>query len=258
MTKTILINDAKSNAAKSINKYLLEHFGQDSDYVVLFNVFHQKLYQAHQTKKPNIVVWALSEYTQEIHDYIVEFSSLVKIILLIDTTIIQPDIIQFLNQSNVKIILDKKTKSKLNNPIAEYDQLYEDSLFFDQKKERNNKTLILLSKNNTKNLETIKLPTEIKEVYNMVAIGNPEYDSPINLGVFHYAELGEILSDFSAVIDLDNEYRLECQACSIPYVRIDDDFDISNISSFEPDVDNINECTYKYFVNNNIIPFIRK
>ena len=73
-----------------------------------------------------------------------------------------------------------------------------------------------------------------------------------------YAELGDILSDFSAVIDLDNEYRLECQACGIPYVSLDDDFDISNISSFEPDVDNINECTYKHFVNNNIIPFIRK
>jgi hypothetical protein len=258
MTKTILINDAKSNAAKSINKYLLEHFGQDSDYTILFNVFHQKLYYAHQTRRPQVVVWALSEYTQEIHDYIVEFSSVVKIILLIDTPIPQPDLIPFLNQSNVKIILDKKTKYEFNNTIAEYDRLYEDSLFFDQKKEKNNKTLILLSKNNTKNLEIIKLPTEIKEVYNMVAIGNPEYDSPINLGVFHYAELGDILSDFSTVIDLDSEYRLECQACNIPYVSLGDDFDISNISSFEPDVDNINECTYKHFVNNNIIPFIRK
>lgn len=258
MTKTILINDARSNAAKSINKYLLEHFGQDKDYTVLFNVFHQRLYHAQQTKKPDIVVWAISEYTQEIHDYIVEFSSTVKIILLVDTPITQPDLIKFLDQSNVNIILDKKTNYQFSNPIAEYDNLYEDSLFFNQNKEKNNKTLVLLSKNNEKNSEIIKLPTEIEEVYNIVAIGNPEYKSSINLGVFNYADLGNILAEFSTVVDIDNEYRLECQACGIPYAKIDDNFDIRNIASFEPDIDNLNESTYKHFVNNNIIPFIRK
>lgn len=258
MKKTILINDARSNAAKSINKYLLEEFGKDKDYDVLFNIFHQKLYHVHQTKRPNVVVWAISEYTQEIHDYIIEFSSTVRIILLVDTPITQADLIQFLNQSNVNIILDKKTKYEFSNPIATYDKLYEDSLFFNQNKDKNDKTLILLSKDNDKNLEIINLPKEIKEVYNIVAIGNPAYESTINLGLFQYADLGNILSDFSVVVDIDNEYSLECQACGVRSAIIDKDFDITNITSFKPETEDIDQCTYNNFVNNNIIPFIRK
>ncbi len=258
MKKTILINDARSNAAKSINKYLLEEFGLDENYDVLFNVFHQKLYHVHQTKKPDIVVWAISEYTQEIHDYIVEFSSTVKIILLVDTPITQNDLIQFLNQSNVNIILDTNTKYEFTNPIATYSKLYEDSLFFDQKKDKNNKTLILLSKDNDKNLEVINLPKEIEQVCNVVAIGNPDYESNINLGLFNYAELGDILSNFSTVVDIDNNYNLECQACGVPSALIDEDFDITNITTFNPEIEDIEKYTYKNFVTNNIIPFIRK
>lgn len=258
MKKTILINDARSNAAKSINKYLLEEFGPDENYDVLFNVFHQKLYHVHQTKKPDIVVWAISEYTQEIHDYIVEFSSFVRIILLVDTPVTQNDLIAFLNQSNVHIILDTTTNYELSNLVAKYDKLYEDSLFFNQEKQKNNKTLILLSRDNKKNLEVINLPKEIKEVYNIVAIGNSNYESTINLGLFNYAQLGGILSDFSIVVDIDNEYSLECQACGIPSAVVDKDLDITNITSFKPEIEDINKYTYKNFVNNNIIPFIRK
>ena len=258
MKKTILINDARSNSAKSINRYLLQEFGTDTEYDVLFNIFHQKLYHVHQTKKPNIVIWAISEYTQEIHDYIVEFSSTVKIILLVDTPITQTDLIQFLNKSNVNIILDKKTQYEFSNPIATYDRLYEDSLFFNQNKDKNGKTLILLSRDNDKNLEIINLPKEIETVYNVVAIGNPAYESTINLGLFNYGELGQILSDFSVVVDIDNDYSLECQACGIPSAVIDKDFDITDITSFKPETEDIDQYTYKNFVNNNIIPFIRK
>jgi len=258
MKKTILINDARSNAAKSINKYLIEEFAPDDNYDVLFNVFHQKLYHAHQTKKPDVVVWAISEYTQEIHDYIVEFSSTIKIILLVDTPITQADLIKFLNQSNVNIILNTNTKYEFSNPIATYDKLYEDSLFFNRNKDKNNKTLILLSSDNEKNLEIINLPKEIDKVYNIIAIGNPYYESNINLGLYNYAELGDILSDFSVVVDIDNTYNLECQACGVASALIDKDFDITNITRFNPEIEDIEQYTYKNFVTNNIIPFIRK
>lgn len=258
MKKTILIHDASGNSSKSINKYLIEYFGQDSDYDVLFNVFHQRLYHMQQTKQPDVVVWSLSEYTQEIHDYIVEYSSTVKIILLVDNPISQPDLIEFLNNSKVNIILDKRTNYVFNNTIAEYGMLYEDALFFDQKKNRNNKTLVLLSQDNNKNLKIINLPKKIDKVYNIVTIGNNAYDSDTNLGLFRYAELGNILANFSRVVDIDNLYRLECQACSIPCSDIKEDFDITNITSFQSEIDNIEQYTYKNFVNTNIIPFIRK
>lgn len=255
MNKKILINNGQNNCCKAINQQLLQNLSVDYDLV--FNPLHGKLFHAHQTLKPKMVVWSLSEYTQEFHDYITEHHKDVIILLLVDVPIKQKELIDFIKSTNVKIILNETTGIELNN-IAKYSELYEDSIFFDKKKERNDKTIAILSGNNEENhiLHTVTYPDADNKI---IAMGNPQFDSPINLGLFNLPDLANILNTFKSVIDITGKFKLASQACQIPYISLDGDLkeNLENNVYVKP-VDNLDELSYKYFVNKNILPFIRK
>ena len=185
-----------------------------------------------------------------------EYQKDVCILLLVDTSIDQPDLLDFINNSNVKVILNTQTKVHIDN-IAQYDRLYEDDVFANTSEERNDKTLILLSSNNEKNkdIEELCYPNTN---YKIVTVGNPEFDSPVNLGVYNLPDLALMLNKFKSVIDIDGNCVLASQACGIPCIdtngNLKENFQ-NNV--FTKPVDNLQELTFKYFVNQNILPFIR-
>tara|TARA_B100001778_G_scaffold327237_1_gene324988 strand:+ start:5852 stop:6628 length:777 start_codon:yes stop_codon:yes gene_type:complete len=255
MTKnTIAINDSPTNDAKSINKYLLENLS--TDYDIVFNSLHGKLFHIHQTMKPKLVVWSASQYTQEFHDYITEHQNDTTIILLIDIPISQQDLIDFIKNSNVNIILNTRTQVQIES-MAQYDRLYEDDVFFNKSQERNDKTLVLLSQADEKNQKINELcyPTTNHKI---VVAGNPEFDSPVNLGVYNLPDLAFMLNRFKNLIDIEGNAILPAQACEIPCIDTNGNLkqNFKNNVFIQP-VDNLQELTYKYFVNQNILPFIR-
>ena len=251
---TIVINDSPTNDTKSINKYLLENLS--TDYDIVFNSLHGKLFHIHQTMKPKLVVWSASQYTQEFHDYITEHQNDTSIMLLIDIPIGQKDLVDFIKRSNVKIILNTQTQVQIDS-IAQYDRLYEDDVFFDTSQERNDKTLVLLSSENTKN-EKVNELCYPNTSHKIVAVGNPEFDSPVNLGIYNLPDLALMLNKFKNVIDIDGNTVLPAQACEIPCIETNGDLKQNFINNvFIQPVDNLQELTYKYFVNQNILPFIR-
>lgn len=248
MRKTILLHDGRNSVCKSINKAIIDNLSDSCD--IAFNKFHNRLFHAQQTANPSLTVWSASEYTQEFHDYVVEYNSKVTIILIVDVMINQPELIEFLNNSNVQMIVDTKFGIKFKNTIAEYSNLYEDSIFYDMQQTRNDKTLAILSPDNEQNQKLTKLiyPFTSDKI---VAVGNPQFDSPVNLGIFNHPDLAAMLNKFSKVLDLSEQYKLESQACNIPYYKIDQ-------NNPEDKIENLSEYTYKNFVENNILPFIRK
>jgi hypothetical protein len=255
MTKnTIVINDSPTNDAKSINKYLLESLS--TDYDIVFNSLHGRLFHIHQTMKPKLLIWSASQYTQEFHDYITEHQNDTCIILLIDIAINQKDLVDFIKNSNVTIILNTQTQVQIDN-IAQYARLYEDDLFFSTSQERNDKTLVLLSKENENNQKINELCYPNTN-HKIVAVGNPEFDSPINLGIYNLPDLAFMLNKFKNVIDIEGNNILPAQACEVPCIDTNGDLkqNFKNNVFIQP-VDNLKELTYKYFVNQNILPFIR-
>jgi len=254
MTKTkIAIHDSSSNDSKAINRQLLENLSEDYD--IVFSKLHGRLFHLHQTMKPKLLLWSSSEYTQEFHDYIVEHQKDTCIILLVDYPIDQSDLVNFLQQSNVNIVLNKRTETNVKT-IAEYDTLYEDSIFFDTGSDRLDKTLVLLSPDNKDN-EIIKEICYPNTNHKIVAVGNPEFDSPINLGIYNLPDLAFMFNRFKSVIDVTGNAVLPAQACSAPCIdttNLKNNF--TNNVYIQP-IDNINELTFKYFAEKNIIPFIR-
>jgi len=255
MKKTLILNDGSNNCCKSINRHIINELKESHD--IVFNKCHGKLFHIQQKLNPKLTLWSASEYTQEFHDYIVDYHQNVEILLIADIAINNPQLVDFLNQTNVKIIQSSRHQCGLKNIIFQYDYLYEDSIFYNTNQNRNGKIVALLSYDNDINqkLNEITYPNNID--HKIIALGNPEFKSPINLGIFNSPDLAFILNRFSAAIDLSGQYRLECQACDISYFQTDNLTDSIQNNLFVEKLPDLQSLTYKNFVNNQLLPHIR-
>ena len=97
-----------------------------------------------------------------------------------------------------------------------------------------------------------------KHDHKVVVVNNPEYDSPVNVGVFNYYDLAFILKTFDKVIDIDKIFQLESQACGIKYLDIgnEDILDTINNNKYSQDIDNLSEHTYNHFVKEEFLPYL--
>jgi hypothetical protein len=259
MNKKILLHDANHNVSKGLNKYIAKYFQSHNKIEILFNKFHGNLFNIYQKLGIDFLVWHCSEYSQELHDFINEHQNNVKIILIIDQDIPNQDLIYFLQRSNIKFV----TKTALNtsyNSLCSFEHLYDHEIFYENTNNysKNNKILAILSQDNNKNtslLTDVLYPTTD---YPIVAMNNPSFISPVNLGVFNYIELSAILNMYSGILDIDGSYFLETQATNTEY------YDIKNYSikdaiaqkMFVKKINNLEEYTYYYFVNQYIAPYI--
>lgn len=258
----ILLHDGNNNVIKGLNKYLIKYLHGQNDIQVLFSNFHNRLLGVYQSHTPNIVVWPVSEYTQEVHDFITEYHLSTKILLVIDVDVAHKDLYAFWNKTpNIKTIVNTKlSKQDYNNKIAQYISLYDDEIFkTDTTISRNNKIVAILSSDNNKNNELLSNIVYPYNKYPIVAVNNPEFDSPINLGVVNYVDLSFIFKTFSKVIDIDRQYEIECHASDIDYINIYD-YSIDNAienNHLVPKITNIDEYGLSYFVKDKVLPYFK-
>lgn len=257
MNKKILLHDANHNVAKGLNKYIIKYFQSANNIDILFNKFHGHLFSTHQKFKIHTLIWHCSEYSQEFHDFVNEYQNRVNIILVIDQDISNQELVSFLQKSNIGIITKKGLLTNYNS-IGSFENLYDHEIFYEKTHNiRNNKILAILS-NNEKNNNLLTDIVYPKTNYPIVVMNNPNFISQVNLGIFNYIELSDILNMYSYILDIDGSYLLEAQATNTKY------YDINNYSIIDAidknllvtPINNLEEYTYKNFVSKYIIPHI--
>ena len=114
------------------------------------------------------------------------------------------------------MIVDENLATKYRNTILSYGRMYDDEVYHaSDNAERNDKIVALLSTDNDKNhrmLDKIIYPNN-KHDHKIVVVNNPEFDSPVNVGIFNYYDLAFIFNTFNGVLDIDQAFQLEAQAC---------------------------------------------
>lgn len=259
MNNKFLMQDGASYISKCINKHIVQNLDHKKTNL-LFNRFQGGLFAAYQTHKPQQVLWPISEYSQEVHDFINEYHNETNIWLLMDAILSSDqDINSFFNRnSNIKIICPASRSNEYKNILATFDKMYDDKVFYNMKLNRNNKILTILSADQSKNesIEKFVYPYSEEPI---VAINNPSFQSPVNVGVALNNDLNNMLNEFSYVLDLDGNYILESSACDINYLDITNN-DISKAISERltiKNLDNLSDHSYNTFVVNNLISHIK-
>ena len=253
----LLLHDASNILVKSINKYILQNLDYKKTKVAL-HPMHGKLFGVHQEQKIQQLIWPLSEYSQELHDFINEYPE-TKIFIIVDSLIDNDDLVSFLsNKSNIKII-DHTDSSKFPKAIATYNQMYDHQIFHNMNLQREDKTVVILSQDNKKNeslLDGVLYPHNTEQ--KIVVVNNHEFQSPVNVGLMDYTDLAFILNNFSKIVDLDQLFELEASACDIDYIDVSSNDIKEAISSnkTKTKITDLSEKTYDYFVKNSVIQHI--
>jgi len=257
MNNKVLIQDGQSYINKCINKSLVQLMDHQKTQL-LFHKFHGQLMHIYQTQKPAQVIWPISEYSQEIHDFINEYREC-EVILLMDAVIDSDvDMTSFFNQCpNVKVIAPESRSSLYINCVATYDRCYDSYVFSFINHTKNNKTLAILSMDNDKNkiLDPLIYPNANNPI---VAINNPDFISPINIGIASPEHLSLMFNEYSAVIDLSGNYELECSACKINYIDYHADIvEAYNNQIFTDPIEDLENKSYEYLVKTQILSLIK-
>lgn len=257
MQKNILINDSDNIYIKNNIKYILGLL--KDDFRIHINTWRGGLFYAYQKINPDIVIWSTSSYDQEFHNFISEYGDSCKIILFEDAVVSQENLVPILN--NIKNLHFVSNSNLWKNIICSLNKLYDDEIFMDFSKNRNGKYLALLSANNEKNKELL---TDIIYPNNpdkkIVTIGNPDFDSMVNIGVVQYLDLPNLLNEFSYFIDIDAAYHLEATACGINIIDTEQNLQkaIDDNLCIKIPKESLSELTYRNFVAKNIVRFIKE
>jgi hypothetical protein len=256
MTK-FLVHNGGSRQYRSIIRYL-QKLIPNTHYAV--NHLHNKIFDFAYVVKPDILIFPISEYTQEIHNYIEKNANTIKTVLFIDIQVPQVELLNHLSKNNCRFILDSKIGYSLSNSIS-YDHIYDDQIFTRiEVGERNNKLAVSLSLDNGKNTKLLKdilYPNITK--YPLVLFNNPEFKHEQNIGVYNESDLNYILNKFSYFMDLDGEFLIEAKVCGIPVLNecsnTDEAIDNKNYNTI---FDNTQIEQYKCssFVENHLAPFL--
>lgn len=257
MKKIILLHDASSQTSKNINKSIIDSTYESYD--TIHNNIHGNLFNIYQQYRPAYVFLNASEYTQEFQDFLMEHSSDTNIFLWIENNIDNQQLIEFWNSRQIKIISSTEYKHFYTNCIATYNKMYNEAIFNNQELDRNNKIAVMLSADNTKNsiIQEILYPNNFGR--RVVVFNNPEFQSPVNLGILNALDLSVVLNSFDAFIDIDQQLYLEAQACRIKY------YDIETMNPKEAILNNkfktldanLEDYTYIKFTKEQILPHIK-
>ena len=147
----IASHDGANNIVKAINKYLMKNLSTTKNIQMLFASLHGRLFSMYDQHKPDYLLWPVSEYTQELQDFITEYAVGIKIILIIDVVIPQEELNTFLNsRNNVVMIVDDNLATEYRNTILSYGRMYDDEVYQKSDFKRNDKIIALLSSDNDK------------------------------------------------------------------------------------------------------------
>jgi len=219
---------------------------------------HSKLFDMCYVQKPDIILYPGVEYTQEIHNFIVQNNKKTQIILYIDRPVQPVDLFKFWSDAGCKVI-SYNLAGSMSNDLLECDMFYDDSIFTTLPNlTRNSKLAVSLSVDNKKNnelLQNMLYPTQ-KE-YQFVLFNNPEFKHPQNVGIYNEPDLNYVLNTFEYFVDIDQEFSLEAYVCGIKNLDINNNSIIDAIINKQyilPILTDKNKCSN--FVNNELIRYM--
>lgn len=254
--KKILAHIGGSRQYRSILRHISILNNDSINFIA--NSLHSKLFDTCYTQKPDIILYPGVEYTQEIHNFIVQNNKKVQIILYIDRPVQPVDLFKFWSDTGCKILSYNRSGSIADN-LLECETFYDDSIFTTLPNlTRNTKIAVSLSIDNNKNnalLENMLYPNQ-KE-YNLVLFNNPEFKHPQNIGIYNEPDLNYILNTFGYFIDMDQEFVLEAAVCGIKNLDINHSNIIDalmNQQYIKQTLTDQNKCSH--FVNNELIRYM--
>jgi hypothetical protein len=255
--KKILIHHSQENEYSSIVHNLYDQ--KDTLEIMLANI-HGNLFEIFHKSKPGIVMLPLSDYSQEIHDFISEYSQSIKIILIANTKIDNQSILSFLNGRSVWIVGRKENivSEIIFNKSLLYDKLYNSKIYSRLINEkRNDKIAVILSDNDDENMKFLINILYPKTKEKLCLFNSNTFKHPQNLGYLSPIDTNVILNTFSKLIDITNSYSLEAQVCEIDNIKLSDNL-LQNIQDniTKPNIENVDILSYSYFITNNLLKII--
>jgi hypothetical protein len=261
MSKTILVHHTNNPLYRSMIKYLFSLQGES--YQTDIRPLHTKLFESFHNVKPTAVFLPAAEYTQELHDFITEHHKNTSIVLLIDQPIDHQELLTFWRDTQIKIVVNERFAAQYtNNKSLLFSHLYDSEIFQHHGLERNNKVAAILSHDNNKNNEILSswlYPEQPKST--LVLFNNPEFKHPQNIGIFNNSDLSIVLNTFSHLIDIEDSFTVEAQACQISNLEFSSITDILDTTTYtqKPHAirsEQLETHCYRTFVSTKLISFL--
>jgi hypothetical protein len=231
MNNSILIHkNSYSKTHSAITRGFLSLFPN----IRLLNI-HNNLYDTALSIKPQAIVFQMEEYTQEIHQFVNDPSINITSIITIDDN-------PSLYQKYVSIIQDLFNKQALGakyivpaeiyatlvssgvaaSKLIGYNRLYNDLIFRNENKTRNDKILCILDKDPAC-VDLVKQYLYPNTKHNIIMVNNPEIEYDQNVGLAFDEDMNKLLNECNGVLDLSGSYDAEIMVCGTPaYQKIVD------------------------------------
>jgi len=201
---------------------ILAHHCIDKEYLSILNALdkeckltitklHEHIFDYMHLNPVENLLLPIQEYTQEFHSF-VESNHLKMNIFLYFGSMRHKQLEEYSSQNNIFTII--KSPEDTENFIT-FSKLYDNIIFNIKNKTRSKKTLVILSRDNNKNKNIFDNKLYPHQKLSVCLINNPEYKHPQNIGIATQNEIAELLNSYNNLLDIDNEFELEAQACGI-------------------------------------------
>lgn len=246
----------------------LAHYIPDKDYIAILNSLlltnntaianiHQQLFDFVHINNIDNIILPIHEYSQEFH-YFVQNNIKTKNIILYFGHADHEDLRKYCVENKIGMI--KNTAENLDYPFISYSKVYDNTVFKPiESTTRNNKILIVLSQDNDKNKQLLDNSLYPTNKLPVCLINNPAYEHVQNIGVAYQADLAIMFNTFEYLIDIDNSFALEAQACGIKNLSLINSniIDTINEKSGMETVPNLEEFSSDTFVKNKLLPLMK-
>lgn len=213
--KKILLHLSDENSYKSFIRSLIKN-NNDENLQLIGNSLHNVLFDTHHKTKPDIFILPSNEYTQEFHDYITEYHNNTKIFIFANNLVVNTKIINFWNSANITVISKAEWFPEQSpEKCLSYESLYDDDIYKNLNKPRNNKIAVYLSSDDEKNNSLLYEVLYPKTNLPLVLFNSPTFKNNQNVGMLTSEDSCRVLNTFSKLIDIDNRFYLEASACGI-------------------------------------------
>lgn len=252
------LHTAQSIPHRCITQSLYNLGGDDLE-VQTVNVYG-RIFDFTERTKPKNVFLSICDYSQEVHDWINEYQNDINIFLLLDKALGEnnQDLWTFFCQSQIKVIANTTLIQNIPPHFLTYDNKYDSTVFRNREQNRNDRVAVMSNgqdEDRAKINELLYPKTKLKiNIFN-----DAKWVSDQNLGMLDPAQLSDVLNTYDKFIDLSANLTLEAQACGIN--SIDPSGDIKQAIEENKTLGSVTKLenrTYDYFTEHEVLPYIRK
>lgn len=251
----IILHTSGSRQYRSIARHLAKNHLDKASFII--ENLHNQIFDICYIQQPEKILFPLSEYTQEIHNYIA-LNNQIQFYFYVDFDMNHQELVGFLNQTNSKYICQSKYKERFKNSLF-FDYLYDDDIYHPLENiQKNSKVAVSLSQNNDLNksiLENIIYPNLTE--YDIVLFNNPKFVHPQNIGIYNEPDLNYIMNIFSYFVDIDKMFLLESFINNIPTITDTNILDALKEQRFDSSFQgSCLEYKCSQFVANHLVSFL--